>query len=132
MGMNSNLYKSFNIHENTPKNLYNELDKEFHFNFDPCPSNALYDGLKIKWGEFCFVNPPYGKTIKLFLEKALEEIKIGNCKKAVFLLPSYTDVKWFHEIILPYSKEIRFLKGRIKFGEHKNTAPFGSMICIFE
>mgnify|MGYP001566593805 FL=1 len=83
------------------------------------------------WGKRCFINPPYGKQIKIWLEKALFEIKKGNTELAVFLLPAYTDVKWFHEIVLSKATEIRFIKGRLKFGSHNNTAPFASMVVIF-
>ena len=133
MAKNSNTYKTFNINEKTPSGFYKQLDDEFHFNFDPCPlnENPTQNGLEINWGGYCYINPPYGKTIRGWLEKALKEITIGNTKLAVFLLPAYTDVKWFHEIVLPNAKEIRFIKGRLKFGEHNNTAPFANMVVIF-
>ena len=134
MAKNNNTYKTFNVNEKTPKEFYNQLNNEFYFDFDPCPLNFKpeRDGLTIDWGRRCFVNPPYGKAIRGWLEKALMEIKKGNTDLVVFLLPSYTDVKWFHEILLPYATEIRFIKGRLKFGEHNNTAPFASLIAIFE
>ena len=111
----------------TPTELYNELNKEFNFTFDPCPLKANFDGLKISWGKSVFVNPPYS-NIKGFLAKAHEEIK-NNSDVIVFLVPSRTDTKWFHEYV--YNKsELRFIKGRLKFGGAKNSAPFPSMICI--
>lgn len=131
MAKNSNTYKTFNIHEKTPDSFYKELNGEFCFDFDPCPLNSTENGLRRQWGKRAFVNPPYGKAIRPFLEKCLYEIKCGNTETAVFLLPSYTDVRWFHDIVLPYAKEIRFLKGRLKFGEHNNSAPFASMIVVF-
>jgi len=123
--------KTFNVSERTPSGLYDELNKEFDFDFDPCPLNPNYkiDGLEINWGKRVFVNPPYGKAIRSWLEKALEELKLQT-EVVVFLLPAYTDVKWFHEVAIP-NGEIRFLKGRLKFSEHKNSAPFASMIVIF-
>ena len=128
-----NTYKTYNIHEKTSDVLYKQLDEEFHFDFDPCPLSEVItvDGLTIDWGERCFVNPPYGKTVRSWLEKALYEIEQGHTDLAVFLLPAYTDVKWFHEIVLPNAKEIRFIKGRLTFGEHKHKAPFGNMIVVF-
>ena len=133
MAKNSNTYKTFNINEKTPSGFYNQLNNEFHFDFDPCPLKPIpeRDGLNIMWGKRCFINPPYGKQIKIWLEKALFEIKKGNTELAVFLLPAYTDVKWFHEIVLSKATEIRFIKGRLKFGSHNNTAPFASMVVIF-
>jgi site-specific DNA-methyltransferase (adenine-specific) len=121
-----------NIHEATPEGFYKQLNEEFHFDFDPCPLHSEQNALLSDWGRTAYINPPYGKAIRGFLEKALLEIKKGNMEIAVFLLPAYTDVKWFHEIVLPYSEEIRFIKGRLKFGEHSDTAPFASMIVVFK
>ena len=134
MSKHSNTYKTFNINERTPNGFYRQLDEEFVFDFDPCPLNdkPKVDGLSIKWGKNCFINPPYGKAIKNWLEKSLLEIQNGNTDIAVFLLPAYTDVKWFHEIVLPLAYEIRFVKGRLKFGNHNNTAPFASMVVVFK
>jgi len=134
MAKNSNTYVTFNINERTPIGFYKQLNDEFHFDCDPCPLNPApdIDGLNIAWGKRCYINPPYGKEIRRWLEKALFEIEAGHTELAVFLLPSYTDVKWFHEIALPKAKEIRFLKGRLKFGEHKNNAPFANLILIFD
>ena len=134
MARHSNTYKTFNINEQTPNVLYNTLNNEFNFDFDPCPllENPIFDGLTIDWGKRCFINPPYGKAIRGWLEKALNEIEKGNTEIACFLLPAYTDVKWFHEIVLPYAYEIRFIKGRLQFGDHKKNAPFANMIVIFK
>lgn len=133
MAKNSNTYKTFNVNEKTPSGFYNQLDSEFHFDFDPCPLNPNFeiDGLNISWGKRVYVNPPYGKAIKFWLEKGLSEISKGNSELVVFLLPAYTDVKWFHEVVLPRAKEIRFIKGRLKFGEHNNNAPFANMVVVF-
>jgi hypothetical protein len=106
-----------NTHDNweTPKELYNTLDAEFHFDFDPCPlnHNMSWDGLKIEWGSSNFVNPPYSRKLKeAFIMKAIEESKKG--KLSVILVPVSTSTKIFHEYI--YMKyELRFLKGRPKF-----------------
>ena len=101
----------------TPKDLYQELNNEFGFDFDPCPINhdlSLWDGLKIDWKKSNFVNPPYSRNLKeAFVKKAIEESKKG--KVCVVLLPVSTSTKLFHEYILPNKKEIRFIKGRVKF-----------------
>ena len=133
MSKNSNTYKTFNIHERTPSEFYEQLNQEFNFDFDPCPLNPIpeRDGLSIEWGKRVYINPPYGKAIPLWLIKALEEIERKNTEIAVFLLPAYTDVKWFHEIVLPYATEVRFIKGRLHFSGHSNSAPFASMIVVF-
>ncbi len=102
-------------HDNwaTPKEVYDALDREFHFDFDPCPLFSKEDGLIIKWGKRNYVNPPYSRKLKEgFIRRAFEESKKGNL--SVMLLPVSTSTKIFHEIIYP-NAEIRFWKGRINF-----------------
>lgn len=125
----------------TPQWLYDELNEEFNFNLDPCASanNAkctkFYtkedDGLKQNWvGYRVFCNPPYGKEIGKWVEKCSQEAKKDNTL-CVMLIPARTDTRWFHEFI--YNKaEVRFLKGRLKFGNSTNSAPFPSMVVIFK
>jgi len=122
----------------TPEWLYNDLNSEFKFDFDPCPLNAKFDGLAIEWGISNFVNPPYNRIDKpRFIQKAYDEWKKG--KTCVLLIPVATSTKLFHELILPKA-EIRFLKGRIAFkgynskGEYttKNKGKHDSMIVIFK
>lgn len=122
------------------KDLYDTLDREFHFTFDPCPlfhDISEWDGLKIEWGHSNFVNPPYLRTFKeQFIRKAYQESLKG--KRVVMLLPVSTSTKIFHEIILP-NCEIRFLKGRVKFegvnssGQivKNKSGTFDSMLCVF-
>ena len=121
----------------TPEWLYQQLDDEFKFDFDPCPFQATFDGLVIDWGESNFVNPPYNRTVKpKFIKKAYEQSLKG--KLCVLLIPSATGTKQFHELILP-NAEIRFLKGRVNFkgynskGQYtdKNKGKHDSMIVIF-
>lgn len=114
----------------TPRHVYAALDKEFHFNFDPCPLDGNGDGLSIflfcPWrGRQVFCNPPYGPGIIDWLKRGLEA-KVG-----VYLLPARTDTRWFHRWVLPHATEIRFLKGRLKFGDAKSAAPFPSMLVVF-
>lgn len=127
----------------TPQDFFNELDKEFKFNLDPCatPETAKCkkyftkddDGLIQDWGgETVFCNPPYGSAIKHWVKKCAEEGKKQNTT-VVMLIPARTDTIYFHEYI--YNKpnvEIRFIKGRLKFGNSKNSAPFPSMLVIFK
>jgi site-specific DNA-methyltransferase (adenine-specific) len=113
----------------TPKDFYDKLNKEFCFTFDPCPLNPSFDGLKVDWVGNIFINPPYNNQ-RSFFEKGLEELKKGNAKLLVYLVPSRTDTKLFHELI--YGKaEIRFIKGRLKFGGSNGSAPLPSMLVIF-
>ena len=120
----------------TPKWLFDELDKEFHFDLDVCaiPENAKCeqyftpetDGLSQEWNGTVWCNPPYGREIGKWVKKAAQ----SNCT-VVMLLPARTDTKWFHDYI--YRKaEIRFLKGRLKFGGSQNSAPFPSMVVVFD
>ena len=101
----------------TPPYLYEELNKEFSFNFDPCPLQndiTKWDGLKQKWGTSNFVNPPYSLKLKTaFIKKAIEQKRLGL--KSVLLIPVSTSTKLFHDYIMPNKKEIRFLKGRVPF-----------------
>ena len=126
----------------TPQALFDELNAEFHFTLDVCalPENAKCkayytpqdNGLVQPWiytkgAVWC--NPPYGREIGKWVEKAYNSAKYGGV--IVMLLPARTDTRWFHEYI--YNKaEIRFIKGRLKFGGSKNSAPFPSMIVIFK
>src|SRR5271166_408173 len=114
----------------TPRDLYASLDAEFKFDFDPCPLDGTHDGcasLFSPWkSKRVFCNPPYGPAIRKFLDRACE------ASVAVYLLPARTDTRWFHEIVLKDAAEIRFIKGRLKFGGAVNPAPFPSMIVIFK
>jgi site-specific DNA-methyltransferase (adenine-specific) len=114
----------------TPKAVYDALDEEFGFTFDPCPLGGDEDGtasLFSDWkGQRVFCNPPYGPELRPFLERW------HDADLAVYLIPARTDTRWFHEIVLPYASEIRFVRGRLKFGDAKNSAPFPSMLAIFK
>lgn len=123
----------------TPQYLFDRLDAEFHFTLDPCalPENAKCtkyftpddDGLKQDWDRnTVFCNPPYGRKIGDWVKKCHDEWKKG-CT-VVLLIPARTDTKYFHEYIY-HKAEIRFLKGRLKFGKATNSAPFPSMIVVY-
>ena len=114
----------------TPKAVYDELDREFRFNDDPCPLYGVFgeDGLNRPWGTSTFVNPPYGREIGRWTEKARHEADLG--KTVVLLVPSRTDTIWWHRDVMR-ADEIRFVKGRLKFGDAKNSAPFPSAVVVF-
>lgn len=114
----------------TPEALYDLLNAEFHFDFDPCPNNPASDGLALEsWGNVNFVNPPY-RQVARWVAKAYEQSKQG--RTVVLLVAARTDTRWFHNIVLPFSSEIRFIKGRLKFSNSKNSAPFPSCVIIFK
>jgi len=136
--MNTDLmFSSKSADWETPQWLYDELDKEFHFTVDVCATekNAKcrdffsleVDGLEQNWRGVCWMNPPYGWTIGKWVRKAYEESQNGAT--VVCLLPSRTDTAWWHDYCL--KGEIRFLRGRLKFSNSKNSAPFPSVIVIF-
>ena len=138
---NRNLESSDNWE--TPKAFYDELDAEFHFDFDPCPINygeitPDKDGLLIPWGKSNYINPPYSRKLKeAFVKRAVEEAKNGAT--CVMLLPVSTSTTLFHDVIKPSAKEIRFVRGRIAFkgintkGEYTETGKpmHDSMVVIF-
>lgn len=112
----------------TPKAVYQILDAEFNFDHDPVPSKYTVDGLSSDWGGSNYVNPPYGRELPKFIKKGYEEWQKG--KTVVFLIPSRTDTRWWHDYVMK-ADEIRFIKGRLKFDEYKNSAPFPSALVIF-
>lgn len=147
----------------TPQDFFDKLSDEFNFVLDVCATDetakcANYytpetDGLTKDWkrgtefalyfgGEICrgwaFMNPPYGREIKLWIAKAAEEAMNGA--KVIALIPSRTDTRYWHEHIWdaekhkprPWVREIRFVPGRLKFGNAKNSAPFPSAVIVFE
>ena len=121
----------------TPQDFFDKLNDEFHFTLDVAasPDNAKcanyfteeQDGLVQSWGgHTVWCNPPYCRKTGLWVKKAYEEHQRTGCT-VVMLLPSRTDVRWFHDYILGKA-EIRFIKGRLKFGGNKNSASFPSIV----
>jgi phage N-6-adenine-methyltransferase len=139
--MNTDLMFSSETNEwSTPQDFYDKLDDEFAFTLDPCSTheNAKCkkhyteedNGLVQDWGgEIVFVNPPYGRAIKDWVKKCYEEAQKPNTT-IVMLIPARTDTIYFHQYIY-HKSEIRFIKGRLKFGDSKNAAPFPSMLVIY-
>lgn len=126
----------------TPQGFFDELNSVFHFDLDAAATaqnhkcETFYtreqDGLRQPWVGNVWCNPPYGRTIGSWVQKASEE-NAKNNNLIVMLLPARTDTKWFHNYC--YRKpnvEIEFIKSRLKFGESKNSAPFPSMLVIFK
>lgn len=127
--MNRVVFSSASDHWATPKAVYEALDSEFHFDFDPCPLHT-FDGLIANWHGNVFCNPPYS-NIRKFLSRGLAALAEKRVHVVVYLLPSRTDTKWFHEYAIK-AREIRFLRGRLKFGSARFGAPFPSMVVIFD
>jgi len=123
----------------TPQGLFDKLNAEFGFTLDVCAYKetakcAKYftpseDGLNRDWtGETVFCNPPYGTKQDAWIRKCAEHGAKGGI--AVMLLPVRTDTVRFHDLILGKA-DIRFLRGRLKFGKSKNAAPFSSMVVVY-
>lgn len=122
----------------TPNDFFDKYNAIFKFEIDVCalPENAKcekyftpeIDGLSQKWIGSCWMNPPYGKEISAWMKKAYESSLQGAT--VVCLVPSRTDTKWWHEYAM--KGEIEFIRGRLKFGGSKNSAPFPSAIVIFK
>lgn len=142
--MNKALLSSKNMEWETPDWLFAQLDNEFHFTLDPasthqnakCQTHFTIEenGLVQDWtGHTVFLNPPYGRAIGQWVEKAYMESRKPDTV-IVILIPARTDTAYFHEYILGKS-EIRFIRGRLKFFcpqyEKLNSAPFPSMIVVY-
>ncbi len=121
----------------TPQDFFNKLNEEFHFTLDACATeeNAKcqrfftedQDGLKQEWSGCVWCNPPYSKgEIIKWVKKAIE----SDCT-VVMLLPASTNTGWFHDYVLGKA-EIRFVRGKLKFGGSKWTARFPSMVVIYK
>lgn len=124
----------------TPIDFFKKLDDEFHFTLDPCADERNHkcekyftkedDGLSKNWGGYrVFCNPPYGKEIGKWVKKCYEESQKDNTI-VVMLIPARTDTKYFHDYIY-HKAELRFIRGRLKFGDGTGSAPFPSMVVIF-
>lgn len=122
----------------TPQTFFDGLVTEFGaFDLDVCASDENHkaeryftradDGLGRTWEGLCWMNPPYGRTISAWMRKAFESSKAGAT--VVCLVPARTDTAWWHDYAA--LGEVRFIRGRLKFGGHKNSAPFPSAVVVF-
>jgi len=117
----------------TPQSIFDKLDAEFHFDSDPCPmkDKPLKPNMQL-WGKSVFVNPPYSQ-IKEWVEDCYDfHIQYPLCT-VVMLIPSRTDTRWWHDYVMK-AKEIRFIKGRLKFNDGKGGGTLSKCyryICVF-
>jgi len=123
----------------TPQGFFDRCNKRWGFTMDPCCSheNAKCpkyftreeDGLCQPWApESVWMNPPYGREIGKWVKKAFEESQKGAL--VVCLLPSRTDTRWWHDYVV--RGQVLFIRGRLKFGGAKTSAPFPSALVVFE
>ena len=121
----------------TPQDFFDKYNEKYQFDLDVCalPENAKctayftpeMDGLKQKWSGVCWMNPPYGREISKWMKKAYESSLEGAI--VVCLVPSRTDTAWWHDYAM--EGEIELIRGRLKFGNSKNSAPFPSAVVVF-
>lgn len=130
-------YSSATPEWETPQAFFDRLDAEFRFTLDVCATHenakcAAHftreeDGLTQSWSGVCWMNPPYGREIKQWMRKAYQEARRGVT--VVCLIPARTDAGWWHDYAM--RGEIRFLRGRLKFGGAKYNAPFPNAVVVF-
>lgn len=137
------LFSSASNDWETPLDVFEALNTEFHFTLDPCATDENHkcrryytkeqNGLTKSWnGERVYCNPPYGREIAAWVKKSYEESRSPDTT-VVMLVPARTDTRWFHDYIYGRA-EVRFLRGRIRFlkqGKPMKAAPFPSMIVVF-
>jgi site-specific DNA-methyltransferase (adenine-specific) len=121
----------------TPQDFFDELNAEFNFTLDVCADSVNakcqryftkdMDGLTQDWTGVVWCNPPYGRTIAKWIEKGYKSSLLGNT--VVMLIPARTDTAYWHDFVM--KGEVRFIRGRLKFGGHKNSAPFPSAVVVF-
>ena len=137
-GFEGVVQSSESVEWGTPVWLFDVLNREFGFGTDVCATAELakcdhfyspeQDGLAQPWGGVCWMNPPYGDVIKDWVAKADYE-SLAPDTEVVGLVPARTDTNWFWDYCVP--NEVRFLKGRLRFGDGRGTAPFPSAVVVF-
>jgi len=137
--MTSGLFSSVKGNWETPQDFFKQMNKEFDFTLDSCADETNHkvdnyfdehtNALINPWPGRVWCNPPYGRNLINWVMKAYMEAQTGRAEVVVLLIPSRTDTKWFHDYCL--RGEIRFVRGRLQFGESHDNAPFPSMIVIF-
>ena len=126
----------------TPQEFFDKLDWRFGpFDLDPCanPSNTkcanfyteTEDGLSKSWeGHTVFVNPPYGRGIDKWIKKGYDESRSEDTR-VTMLIPARNDTRYWHQYVMK-ADEVYFVKGRLKFGDSENSAPFPSAVVVFD
>jgi len=122
----------------TPPEVFRPLDQEFAFTLDPCATaenatcpdyfTGVDNGLAQEWTGRVYMNPPYGRTIGAWMRKAWESSQT-TAELVVCLVPARTDTRWWHDYAT--RGEIRFIRGRLKFGNCPTSAPFPSAVVVF-
>lgn len=140
MTISPTLYSSRSEEWPTPQSFFDQLDREFRFTLDTCATatNAKcrrfftkrQNGLEQDWGRHrVFCNPPYGREMRAWAGKCYEAACGGAL--VVLLAHARTDTRWFHDWVYGKASEIRFVRGRLKFGDGRQSAPFPSLVAVF-
>jgi phage N-6-adenine-methyltransferase len=137
--LNSGMFTSASDEWETPQKFFDALDTVFHFTLDVCASSdnakcrryytKANDGLTKEWSGICWMNPPYGREISLWVKKAYES-SMADGTVVVCLLPARTDTRWWHDYVLNSAGRIWFIRGRLQFSG-KGSAPFPSALAVF-
>lgn len=138
--LNKSLFSSKDQTWETPTDLFNKVDEAFNFGLDVCAVTETskckeyftpeIDGLSQKWSGNCWMNPPYGREQIKWITKAYEESE-NNHATVVCLIPARPDTKVWQGIVFKHASAICFIKGRLKFGGSKDSAPFPSALVVF-
>lgn len=138
MTINQGLMTSNTDLWSTPRDFFDDYNAIYHFDVDVCATaeNALCakfyspedNGLSKEWHGVCWMNPPYGREIGKWMKKAYESSLHGAT--VVCLVPARTDTAWWHDYAM--KGNIEFIRGRLKFGSSKNSAPFPSAVVVFQ
>ncbi len=142
--MNPALFSSATDNWATDRAVLARLADEFGpFDLDVCADadntaaqawfTAEQNGLAQTWtARAVWMNPPYGRTIGLWIRKAAESVSAGHCQRVVCLVPARTDTRWWQQVVTPHAALIRFVPGRLRFGGAKTPAPFPSAVVVFD
>lgn len=134
------MFSSEDTQWETPDSLFKELNSTFNFYMDVCAIeknkkldryiSPEQDGLTTPWKGTCWMNPPYTRRQHLWVEKAIKEVKCGNCDTVVILIPARTETVAWQEHIFPNATAISFIRGRLKFNNMSSGAPFPSALVV--
>ena len=134
----NDLYSSLKQAWVTPQPFFQRLDDEFRFDIDVCATVnntkvqkfllVIDNPLQQNWRGTVWMNPPYGRVIAKWVQKAFEESRHGVT--VVCLLPTRTDTRWWHDYVMK-AEEVRLIKGKLQFGKSRYSAPFPSALVIF-
>jgi phage N-6-adenine-methyltransferase len=137
--MNQGIFSSFSNEWETPQEFFDTVNAAYRFGLDVCAThfNAKCEryftkadnGLTQRWRGVCWMNPPYGREISLWVQKAYES-SLEAWTVVVCLLPARTDTAWWHDYVIAHAEKIRFIRGRLRFSG-KGPAPFPSALVVF-